>query len=164
MPSSLSSSYSSSDSAHAQSVNDPNHIVDNSHCYSRPDDAYLPDSQQDMEKGSSSAAAVGASGTEESERAEAFKRAYWRGGHDISGHSFLLTHSSLLLLTEIAPTVNALTSSFSSGTGAIVTPALPPSRARMERFSRIRQFAAFGTLALIGIWWWMLLVRIDSIH
>ena len=157
--SSMSSSYTRSsamDPSHAQSINDPNHVVDNMHCYSRPDDVYTFD-DDNLEKGASSASTVGVAGSEEERREEAFRRAYWRGGHDISGHSFLLTHSSLFLLTEIAPTLGALAGSFSSGAGA-VTPAMPPSRARWERASKTRQSAAIGALALIGIWWWMLLV------
>lgn len=57
----------------------------------------------------------------------------WSGGHDLSGHTFLLTHASMFLWSEVAPTVAA---------------------GRRRGLGR----GAWGVLALLGIWWWMLLM------
>lgn len=142
------------DAARAQSINDPNHVVDSSHCYSRPDDIYLETAETGSESIKGRKANVEGG------------RAYWRGGHDISGHSFLLTLSSLLLLTEIAPTLSVLAggsggSSPSAGPAG-VTPTLSPAMMRMEQLNSARKAATIFTLAIVGIWWWMLLVGFSS--
>jgi hypothetical protein len=56
----------------------------------------------------------------------------WTGGHDISGHVFLLTHASLFLWSEILPFLR---------TGWI--------RGGVE---------SSAVLGLLGMWWWMLLM------
>lgn len=159
VPASLSSSSSSLsglpdvDAPHAQSINDPNHIVDNKHCFSQPDDIFLPENSDTLASGASSASSAGFTSGMNADQG----RVYWKGGHDISGHSFLLTLSSLLLITEIGPTL----SSFGQQTVAAsnsVTPTLSPALTRLEQVNKVRRVAALLTLGLVGIWWWMLLV------
>ncbi|KAK9467935.1 inositol phospholipid synthesis and fat-storage-inducing TM-domain-containing protein [Lipomyces arxii] len=57
----------------------------------------------------------------------------WEGGHDVSGHSFLLTHSSLFLWYEILPVI-------------------------VERGPLLRQYNSKLVFALLALWWWMLLM------
>lgn len=55
----------------------------------------------------------------------------WRGGHDLSGHVFLLTHASLFLWSELLPSLRA---------------------------GRWRGLANGAVLAVLALWWWMLLM------
>jgi len=55
----------------------------------------------------------------------------WTGGHDLSGHVFLLTHASLFLWSEVLP---VLSTGFWGG---------------------VESGAVWG---LLGMWWWMLLM------
>ncbi|KAF8543916.1 inositol phospholipid synthesis and fat-storage-inducing TM-domain-containing protein [Trichophaea hybrida] len=55
----------------------------------------------------------------------------WRGGHDLSGHVFLLTHASLFLWSELLPFLRAGVSG-GMESGAVFT--------------------------ILGMWWWMLLM------
>ncbi|KAK9479354.1 inositol phospholipid synthesis and fat-storage-inducing TM-domain-containing protein [Lipomyces japonicus] len=57
----------------------------------------------------------------------------WSGGHDISGHSFLLTHSSLFLWYEVLPVV-------------------------LEGGTLARELNTKIVFALLTLWWWMLLM------
>ncbi|KAK9494567.1 inositol phospholipid synthesis and fat-storage-inducing TM-domain-containing protein [Lipomyces doorenjongii] len=57
----------------------------------------------------------------------------WAGGHDISGHSFLLTHASLFLWFELLPVV-------------------------MERGPLLRQINTKIVFVTLALWWWMLLM------
>jgi len=56
---------------------------------------------------------------------------HWTGGHDLSGHVFLLSHASLFLWSEV----------------------LPMLQRKMER--DWRDLVVFSVL---GIWWWMMLM------
>lgn len=134
---SLSGSPSVPDASSAHSTNDANHLLDSHHCYSQPDDIYLPNVFQDQ-------VAKGASGASEGVGISSLKntqnnaRVYWRGGHDISGHVFLLTLASLFLITEIWPSLQAI----SQG----------------KRISSYRRYTTLAVLTLVGLWWWMMLV------
>jgi hypothetical protein len=55
----------------------------------------------------------------------------WRGGHDLSGHVFLLTHASLFLWAELEPVV------------------------RREGWRKMEDAVVAATVA---VWWWMLLM------
>lgn len=179
-----------------QSLNDPNHVVvEHSHCFSTAAEVvelresteeattaaaaastsgsdtefdYTTGSDPDLEKGASSASGLSPS----EERKKGYKKAYWRGGHDISGHSFLLTLSTLFLMTEIGPTLSVLAkgSASSSGSGSAgrggrsasgppgVIPIVPRGNRTAVESGVVRRWSAIVTLSLCGIWWWMLLV------
>lgn len=83
---------------------------------------------------------------------------FLRGGHDISGHAFLLVHATLLLASLVYPTVVAMT----------VGPAPPTNELLGARNrvvpSREMQLAAGGVVALILLWWWMLLMTSMYFH
>jgi Inositol phospholipid synthesis and fat-storage-inducing TM len=55
----------------------------------------------------------------------------WRGGHDLSGHVFLLTHASLFLWSEVLPVLN---------------------------FEGVGGWESMGVLGLLALWFWMLLM------
>ncbi|KAH0607079.1 uncharacterized protein H6S33_003067 [Morchella sextelata] len=56
----------------------------------------------------------------------------WGGGHDLSGHTFLLTHASLFLWSEVMPVLEGVGGWRGWRTGAVV--------------------------GLLAVWWWMLLM------
>ncbi|KAF8466947.1 inositol phospholipid synthesis and fat-storage-inducing TM-domain-containing protein [Kalaharituber pfeilii] len=58
----------------------------------------------------------------------------WRGGHDLSGHVFMLTHASLFLLSELLPI-------FYKGD-----------------FIHRQHWATYSVMGLLFLWWWMLVV------
>lgn len=64
---------------------------------------------------------------------------HWEGGHDLSGHVFILTHSSLFIWYEILPVL------------------LKHSQHSNHKSTK----AAF---ALLGGWWWMLLMTAAYFH
>ena len=79
----------------------------------------------------------------------------WKGGHDISGHTFIMVLSSLLLLEDIAPYLANLAS-----TSAIGRKLFPPAagRAQLKALNTTPGKVAIGaTLALLALWSWMLL-------
>ncbi|KAI5847805.1 inositol phospholipid synthesis and fat-storage-inducing TM-domain-containing protein [Morchella snyderi] len=57
----------------------------------------------------------------------------WRGGHDLSGHTFLLTHASLFLVSEVMPVLR---------------------REGWWGWGRATACVA----GLLAVWWWMLLM------
>lgn len=81
-------------------------------------------------------------------------RNVWQGGHDVSGHIFILVLASILLLDTISPSLVRLFPSY-----------FPPSSVdpAQERKTTIAplplpiKLATYATLALVGIWWFMLL-------
>ncbi|KAK9451663.1 inositol phospholipid synthesis and fat-storage-inducing TM-domain-containing protein [Limtongia smithiae] len=66
-------------------------------------------------------------------------RGDWAGGHDVSGHSFILTHSSLFLWYELLPVI-------------------------VERGPLARQINTKIVLGLLALWWWMLLMTATYFH
>lgn len=61
----------------------------------------------------------------------------WTGGHDLSGHVFLLTHASLYLMSELWPVL-----------------------ARQG----YRGWQTKTVLGVVGLWWWMLLMTSLYFH
>lgn len=68
-------------------------------------------------------------------------RPYWHGGHDVSGHTFILVHSILLLITTVSPTFS------------------PTAKPTM-----VQTLVACAVLSLVGLWWWMLLMTSAWFH
>ncbi|KAK9461293.1 inositol phospholipid synthesis and fat-storage-inducing TM-domain-containing protein, partial [Lipomyces oligophaga] len=63
----------------------------------------------------------------------------WSGGHDVSGHSFILTLSSLFLWYELLPVL-------------------------MDQTALMRQLNTKIVLSLLALWWWMLLMTSIYFH
>ncbi|KAJ1025873.1 hypothetical protein NDA16_002499 [Ustilago loliicola] len=83
-------------------------------------------------------------------------RAMWKGGHDISGHTFIMVLSALLLLEDIAPYLAALLGPNS----AIVKSLFPQAtwlHAARTRWTPAAKGAVAATLGLVALWSWMLL-------
>lgn len=71
----------------------------------------------------------------------------WTGGYDPSGHTFLITHSSLFLWNEILPYLHTYYKSSSTvNTGASLSSAILKTP-----FFKL-------SLVLLGLYWWMLLM------
>lgn len=83
-------------------------------------------------------------------------RAAWRGGHDISGHTFIMVLSSLLLLEDIAPYLAALLNNSSIGR-VVFGDAKVDHRAKAVMGEQKAKLAVAASMALIGLWSWMLL-------
>ncbi|KAK9452962.1 inositol phospholipid synthesis and fat-storage-inducing TM-domain-containing protein [Dipodascopsis uninucleata] len=66
-------------------------------------------------------------------------RGEWTGGHDVSGHAFLLTHSSLFLWFEILPVL-------------------------LEGGIFLRHVNTKIVFGLLAMWWWMLLMTSIYFH
>lgn len=72
------------------------------------------------------------------------KGEYWRGGHDVSGHAFMMVHCSLFLFELVLPLLPTLFPALFVGPKIRVHPAV-----------RAIAYAAVGMIALS---WWMLLM------
>ena len=72
------------------------------------------------------------------------KGEYWRGGHDVSGHAFMMVHCSLFLFELVLPLLPTLFPAFFVGPRINIHPAV-----------RAIAYAAVGMIALS---WWMLLM------
>lgn len=81
----------------------------------------------------------------------------WEGGHDPSGHVFLLVHSSLYLFQEIRPHWQGWQHLKQSvaGIGA-------PNPGKLVAFVKSAPYAC--AVALMGLWWFMLLVTNMYFH
>lgn len=84
-------------------------------------------------------------------------QAIWKGGHDISGHTFIMVLSALLLLEDIAPYLAALL-----GPDSPIVKSLLPQRTWLQAAARTNwtpaaKGAVAATLGLVGLWSWMLL-------
>ncbi|KAM0750018.1 hypothetical protein T439DRAFT_326889 [Meredithblackwellia eburnea MCA 4105] len=81
---------------------------------------------------------------------------YWKGGHDVSGHTFMMVHA-ILIIWEVA--------------GPMLLNYLPPPIGYLDQSSRRRYptdsrllLAFLPVLFFIGIWWWMLLMTSLYFH
>ncbi|CUS12864.1 unnamed protein product [Tuber aestivum] len=77
----------------------------------------------------------------------------WSGGHDLSGHVFLLTHASLFLWSELLPTLIHSGTAGRESAGVSWSEIFPI----LIRSAAARRENA-GGLALLVLWWWMLLM------
>lgn len=95
------------------------------------------------------------------------KGEYWKGGHDVSGHTFLLIHSVLLLYSTILPTLRrssyfthpSLTSSSStSSSSGPPSPSTPQalSQSNSNSLTSPVNLASIAVLTLIVLWNFML--------
>jgi Inositol phospholipid synthesis and fat-storage-inducing TM len=78
-------------------------------------------------------------------------RPYWRGGHDISGHVFLLVHAILFLASHFYDTFRHLVFS-------------PSPRPGETRLAALERWTGYAALALMWLWWWMVLMTSLFFH
>lgn len=83
------------------------------------------------------------------------KGEYWRGGHDVSGHTFMMVHATLFLYQLIAPTLPLVFPSWYRRTSSETLPATAPLSIRLT---------TYFVMALMAIWWWMLLMTSLFFH
>ncbi|EWC44025.1 hypothetical protein DRE_01377 [Drechslerella stenobrocha 248] len=76
----------------------------------------------------------------------------WDGGHDLSGHTFMLTHASLFLWAELLPRLMDGWWRGSLGARGFTL-------ATMEWFG-----VHWFVWAILGLWWWMLLMTSVYFH
>ncbi|GAA5857685.1 hypothetical protein JCM1840_000865 [Sporobolomyces johnsonii] len=80
---------------------------------------------------------------------------YWRGGHDVSGHAFMMLHCALFLFELVHPLLPSLLPAYFTATS-------PEARARkLPRAVKVTAWAAIGVMALC---WWMLLMTSLFFH
>ncbi|KAK4048254.1 hypothetical protein OIO90_005873 [Microbotryomycetes sp. JL221] len=90
---------------------------------------------------------------------------FWRGGHDVSGHTFMMVHSSLFLYQLIAPTLPIVFPSLykksfsdkSRGTTTTFEPQHGPAPLLVK-------LSTYFVIALMAVWWWMLLMTSLFFH
>ncbi|KAK6542207.1 hypothetical protein TWF694_007966 [Orbilia ellipsospora] len=76
----------------------------------------------------------------------------WDGGHDLSGHAFMLTHASLFLWAETLPKL--VDSLWRSSVGT-----KNPTLLTLEWYG-----VHWFVWAILGLWWWMLLMTSVYFH
>lgn len=88
---------------------------------------------------------------------------YWKGGHDVSGHTFMLVHSTLFLYQLIAPSLPYVFPNWYRPTphsnDAEVT-----YEVKQPEAPGLMKVTVYGTIALMAIWWWMLLMTSLFFH
>ncbi|GAA6056295.1 hypothetical protein JCM3770_006762 [Rhodotorula araucariae] len=82
---------------------------------------------------------------------------YWRGGHDVSGHAFMMVHCSLFLLELVYPLLPALFPGLFSAGGV-------GARAKAHRVHPAVKTAGYAAVAVIVASWWMLLMTSLFFH
>lgn len=104
---------------------------------------------------SSTSPPLGVSGVLEPGKCNGAPGEFYQGGHDVSGHTFLLIHASLLLWETIRPTILSLPIVRRQLSSAS-RPKLAPSPPAI--------YTAYATLALIVLWEWMLIMTSIYFH
>lgn len=85
----------------------------------------------------------------------------WEGGHDPLGHVFLLVHSSLFLFQEIKPFWDGWTASALSVRSIVNHPSFSvPAKLLLV----VKTVPCLVVMALIALWWFMLLVTNMYFH
>ncbi|BGP25113.1 cell wall surface anchor family protein [Rhodotorula toruloides] len=85
------------------------------------------------------------------------KGEYWRGGHDVSGHAFMMIHCGMFLFELVYPLLPALFPSLFRYAG-IRPPAAP------KRFHPVVRVLGYVAVAMIALCWWMLLMTSLFFH
>ncbi|GAA5999759.1 hypothetical protein JCM10207_005895 [Rhodosporidiobolus poonsookiae] len=96
---------------------------------------------------------------------------YWRGGHDVSGHAFMMVHTALFLFELVHPLLPALFPRFfrlahPTSTAAVKKDDAPvdPVLAAAPRLNPLVALAGYATVAVIALSWWMLLMTSLFFH
>ncbi|GAA5820725.1 hypothetical protein JCM11251_003129 [Rhodosporidiobolus azoricus] len=97
---------------------------------------------------------------------------YWRGGHDVSGHAFMMVHASMFLFEIVYPLLPSL---FPSLFDAPPSPTVESTRDGADEGKRARPVAprrinpivavvGYATVAVLVLCWWMLLMTSLFFH
>ncbi|KAK4704362.1 hypothetical protein P7C70_g1841, partial [Phenoliferia sp. Uapishka_3] len=80
---------------------------------------------------------------------------YWKGGHDVSGHTFMMVHAILLIVEVVGPSLAASLPTF-----------LRDQRAgeNWRETTTPIKWATRIAMGLVGLWWWMLLMTSVYFH
>lgn len=84
--------------------------------------------------------------------------AYWKGGHDVSGHTFMMVHSTLFLYQLIQPSLPKVFPEFYTSSSAPVAPR------RNQPISFALRISTFVVMGVMVVWWWMLLMTSVFFH
>ena len=88
----------------------------------------------------------------------------WKGGHDISGHVFLLVLGSLFLWMEILPAVAGRETRMVKRKGGDVITADREADSEREREDKDARLGLSVPLVVAGLSWWMLLMTAAYFH
>ncbi|GAA6043483.1 hypothetical protein JCM8097_000734 [Rhodosporidiobolus ruineniae] len=84
---------------------------------------------------------------------------YWRGGHDVSGHAFMMVHASLFLFEALYPLLPSLFPRLFAPSSS--TTGRPEPRKPMHP---VVALVGYVGVAVIGLCWWMLLTTSLFFH
>ncbi|GAA5940801.1 uncharacterized protein JCM15063_000881 [Sporobolomyces koalae] len=80
---------------------------------------------------------------------------YWRGGHDTSGHSFMMIHCSMFLFELVHPLLPSLFPRYFAATS---------NRTQQRKLPVAVTVSAWAAIAVMGLCWWMLLMTSLFFH
>lgn len=80
---------------------------------------------------------------------------YWRGGHDVSGHSFMMIHCSMFLFELVHPLLPSLLPRYFASTS---------SRTQPRRLPIAVRATAYTSIVVMALSWWMLLMTSLFFH
>lgn len=83
---------------------------------------------------------------------------YWRGGHDVSGHAFMMIHCGMFVFELVYPLLPALFPSLFRYAASARPPAAP------KRFHPVVMLLGYAAVAMIALCWWMLLMTSLFFH
>ncbi|GAA5910404.1 hypothetical protein JCM6882_007348 [Rhodosporidiobolus microsporus] len=100
------------------------------------------------------------------------KGEYWRGGHDVSGHAFMMVHAAMFLFEIVYPLLPSLFPSLFSqpsaskttstrddaDEGKVSRPVAP------KRINPLVAIVGYATVAVLVLCWWMLLMTSLFFH
>ncbi|GAA5969081.1 hypothetical protein JCM3765_003431 [Sporobolomyces pararoseus] len=80
---------------------------------------------------------------------------YWKGGHDVSGHSFMMIHCSMFLFELVHPLLPSLLPKYFTSTS---------TRTQPRKLPLAVQTTAWFSIGVMGLCWWMLLMTSLFFH
>ncbi|GAA6023562.1 hypothetical protein JCM11491_005345 [Sporobolomyces phaffii] len=80
---------------------------------------------------------------------------YWRGGHDVSGHAFMMIHCAMFLFELVHPLLPSLLPRYFAATSA---------RTQPRRLPLAVAATAWTSIAVMALCWWMLLMTSLFFH
>ncbi|BGP16729.1 hypothetical protein JCM10213_009147 [Rhodosporidiobolus nylandii] len=84
---------------------------------------------------------------------------YWRGGHDVSGHAFMMTHAALFLFELLLPLLPSLFPSLFAA-----SPSAARNAPQSRRAHPVVALVGYAATAVLILCWWMLLMTSLFFH